>query len=58
MEQMLQGRARPLTIRDWRRGRRRPPSWALDILQEFLRSRGRNMLEIADQLENENQKRL
>jgi len=58
MEQMLQGRARPLTIRDWRRGRRRPPSWALDVLQEFLRSRGRSLLEMADQLENEKQKRL
>jgi hypothetical protein len=58
MEQMLQGRARPLTIRDWRRGHRRPPSWVLDLLQEFLRSRGRNLLEMADRLENEKQKRL
>ena len=55
---LLQGRARPETIRDWRRGRRRTPIWAIEVLQEFLRSRGRDMLEIADQLENERQKRI
>jgi len=54
---LLQGRARPETIRDWRRGRRRTPIWAIEVLQEFLRSRARDMLEIADQLENKRQKR-
>jgi hypothetical protein len=54
---LLQGRARPETVRDWRRGRRRAPLWAIDVVQEALRSRGRNMLEIADQLKNEIQKR-
>jgi hypothetical protein len=39
-------------------GRRPPPLWAIEVLQEFLRSRGRNMLEVADQLENERQKRI
>ena len=55
---LLQGRARPETVRDWRRGRRRAPLWAIDIIQETLRSRARNMLELADQLANERQKRI
>jgi hypothetical protein len=50
---LLQGRVRPETVRDWRRGRRKAPAWAIALVQEILRSRGRDMLEIADQLEND-----
>src|SRR5262245_8158093 len=55
---LLQGRVRPETIRDWRRGRRRPPLWAIGVLQEALRSRARAMLESVEELEAEKQKRL
>jgi hypothetical protein len=55
MFELLGGRAAIRTVLDWRRGRRRPPIWAIEVLQDALRSRGRNMLEIADQLEEERQ---
>jgi hypothetical protein len=55
---LLQGPARPETIRDWRRGRRRPPLWAIGVLQEALRSRARAMLESVEELEAEKQKQI
>jgi len=36
-----------------RAGRRAAAPWAIAALQEILRTRGKSMLEIADQLENE-----
>jgi len=38
--------------------RRRPPLWAIGVLQEALRSRARTMLESVEELEAEKQKRL
>jgi hypothetical protein len=32
MAELLGGRAAVRTILDWRRGRRRPPEWAIDVL--------------------------
>jgi hypothetical protein len=50
---LLQGRVSIETVRSWRAGRRKAPPWAIAVLQEILRTRGRGMLEMADQLENE-----
>jgi hypothetical protein len=58
MANLLGGRAAARSIIDWRRGRYHPPIWAIDVLQEFLRTQGRKMLEVADQLEHEKLKRL
>lgn len=39
LSELFQGRARPYTIRDWRRGRRRTPQWALDLMTAELDQR-------------------
>lgn len=36
---MLLGRARPYTIRDWRRGKRKAPAWAIELLSVALKQR-------------------
>lgn len=36
MWEALQGRASKHTIRDWRRGKRKAPDWALALLREEL----------------------
>jgi hypothetical protein len=53
MVELLGYRVSSHTIRKWRNGQRNPPQWAVDILAEYLRTRARKMLEIADQLENQ-----
>jgi hypothetical protein len=56
MVELLGGRAAVRKILDWRRGRRRPPIWAIEVLQEALHSKARSMLELAEELEVEKQK--
>ena len=58
MFELLGGRAAVRTILDWRRGRHRPPLWAIGVLQEALRSRAQLLLESVEELEAEKQKRL
>jgi hypothetical protein len=53
LSQLLGGRVSPRAILDWRRGRYRPPLWAIDLLQEHLRSTGQARLAAADDLEKE-----
>jgi hypothetical protein len=55
---LLGGRAAIRTVLDWRRGRRRPPIWAIEVLQEALRARVRWETECIDELENEKATRL
>jgi hypothetical protein len=57
MVEPLGERAAIRTILDWRRGRRGPPNWAIEVLEEALRSRARLMLESAEEPEAEKQKR-
>jgi hypothetical protein len=57
MVELLGGRAALRTILDWRRGRRRPPQWAVEMLQDKLRSKARSMLESVEELEAEKQER-
>lgn len=40
-------------VRDGSLVRRRPPSWAIEVLQEALRSKANSMLELAEELEAE-----
>jgi hypothetical protein len=58
MAELLGGRAAVRTVLDWRRGRRRPPIWAIEVLQEALRTRVRRETECIDELENEKTTRL
>ena len=53
MVELLSEHAAVRTILDWRRGRRRPPLWAIEVLQETLRARAKAMLECAEELERE-----
>jgi hypothetical protein len=46
-------RAAVRTILDWRRGRRRPPLWAIDVLQGALQSRIDTMMKSVKELEEE-----
>lgn len=39
MSLVLQNRAKDHSIRDWRRGTRRPPQWALDLLADAMQAR-------------------
>jgi hypothetical protein len=41
MANLLGGKAAVRTIIDWRRGRYKPPLWAIDVLQDVLRSRAK-----------------
>lgn len=43
--ELLEARASPDTLRDWRRGRRNPPAWALDLLRARLEAQARPSLE-------------
>ncbi len=53
MVELLGGRAAVRTILDWRRGRRRPPLWAIEVLQEALRSRMKATTKSIEELEEE-----
>jgi len=46
--QLLGGRISPRAVLDWRRGRYRPPLWAIELLQEHLRLTGQGRLAAAD----------
>jgi hypothetical protein len=58
MAELLGGRAAIRTVLDWRRGRRRPPVWAIEVLQEALRTRVRRETECIEELEKEKVARL
>ena len=58
MVELLGGRAAVRTVLDWRRGRRRVPIWAIEVLQEALKTRVRRETECIDELENEKTTRL
>jgi hypothetical protein len=58
MLELLGGRAAVRTVLDWRRGRRRPPIWAIEVLQEALKARVRRETECIGELENEKGSRL
>jgi hypothetical protein len=51
MADLLGGRAAVRTILDWRRGRRKAPVWAMDVLQEALRDRVRRETQSIEELE-------
>ena len=53
MANLLGGRAAVRTIIDWRRGRYHAPIWAIEVLQDALRSRAKAMLESVEELEEE-----
>ena len=53
MANLLGGRAAVRTIIDWRRGRYHAPLWAIEVLQDALRSRAKAMLESVEELEEE-----
>jgi hypothetical protein len=58
MVELLDGRAAVRTILDWRRGRRRPPSWAIEVLLEALKIRVETMTVSIEELEKEKAARL
>jgi hypothetical protein len=58
MVELLGGRAAVRTILDWRRGRRAPPYWALDQLQEALKKRVVLETRSIEELEREKAARL
>ena len=58
MVELLGGRAAVRTILDWRRGRRRPPQWAIEVLQEALKVRVKAMTDSIEELEKEKAARL
>ena len=58
MFELLGGRAAIRTVLDWRRGRRRAPIWAIEVLQEALKARVRRETECINELENEMGSRL
>src|SRR6516162_4188198 len=58
MVELLGGRAAVRTILDWRRGRRRPPMWARDQLQEALKKRVVLETRSIEELEREKAARL
>jgi hypothetical protein len=53
MAELLNGRAAIRTILDWRRGRRKAPVWAMEVLQEALRDRVRREMHSIEELEKE-----
>ena len=53
MAELLGGRAAVRTILDWRRGRRKPPVWAMDVLQEVLKARVEREMHSIEELEKE-----
>jgi hypothetical protein len=53
MAELLGGRAAVRTILDWRRGRRRPPLWAVERLQEELLQQRDRALRSIEELEAE-----
>jgi hypothetical protein len=53
MAELLGGRAAVRTILDWRRGRRKAPVWAMEVLQEALRTRVRREIHSIEELEKE-----
>jgi hypothetical protein len=53
MVELLGGRAAVRTILDWRRGRRKAPVWAIDVLQEALRNRVQRETQSIEELEKE-----
>jgi hypothetical protein len=58
MVELLGGRAAVRTVLDWRRGRRTPPYWALDQLQEALKKRVALETQPIQELEQEKTARL
>jgi hypothetical protein len=44
------------TARDWRRGKRKAPQWACDVLIAEARKRAAALLAAAEKLENESQR--
>ena len=58
MVELLGGHAAVRTILDWRRGRRRPPLWAIDVLQEALQKRVELETKSIEELEKEKASRL
>jgi hypothetical protein len=53
MAELLGGRAAVRTILDWRRGRRKAPVWAIEVLQEALKARVRRETQSIEELETE-----
>ena len=53
MAELLGGRAAIRTVLDWRRGGRRPPVWAIEVLQEVLKARVRREMHSIEELEKE-----
>lgn len=39
LDKAMQNRVARITIRDWRRGRRHPPQWAIDLLKDAIKER-------------------
>ena len=58
MTNLLGGRAAVRTIIDWRRGRYKPPLWAIEILQNALRQGANRQLAAVEELEKEKAARL
>jgi hypothetical protein len=58
MAELLGGRAAIRTVLDWRRGRRRAPIWAIEVLQEALRARVQRETQSIEELEQEKSTRL
>ena len=50
---LLGSRAAVRTILDWRRGRRKAPVWAIEVLQDALRARVRLETQLIEELEKE-----
>jgi hypothetical protein len=53
MAELLGGRAAVRTILDWRRGRRKAPEWAVEVLLEALKARVRREMHSIEELETE-----
>jgi hypothetical protein len=53
MAELLGGRAAVRTILAWRRGRRKAPVWAIEVLQDALRDRVRRETQSIEDLEKE-----
>jgi hypothetical protein len=53
MVELLGDRAAVRTILDTRRGRRRAPIWAIEVLQEALKPRVRRQMHSTEELEKE-----
>jgi hypothetical protein len=53
MAELLGGRAALRAILDWRRGRRKAPVWAIEVLQNALKVRVRRETQSIEELEKE-----